>query len=146
MSKQLYYEDVADGMDIPTLVKLPTTQQLVKWAGASDDYNEIHYDKDFAQMAGMPSVIVHGWLTTSFLCQMLTDWIGDKGKLKKVNIRYQGMLFPGEEIRCKGKVLKKYVQDGDRLVDCEIWAENPRGERTTPGNATILLPSKDKKH
>ncbi len=146
MNKQLYYEDVTEGMSIPTLVKLPTPRQLVQWAGASDDYEEIHYDKDFAQKAGMPGVIVHGWLTTSFLCQMLTDWIGEKGKLRKVNCRYQGMHVPGEELRCKGKVVKKYVQDGNHLIECEIWAENPKGERTTPGNASVLLPSKGKKH
>ena len=146
MSKQLYYEDVTEGMDIPTLLKYPSTAQLVMWAGASDDYNEIHTNKDFAQAMGMPGVIVHGWLTGSFLCQMLTDWIGDNGKLKKINIKYQGMLFPGEEVNCKGKVIKKYVQNSDHIVDCEIWAENSKGERTSPGNASLVLPSKSKKH
>jgi acyl dehydratase len=142
MAKQLFYEEVQVGMDIPGLAKHPTTRQLVKWAGASDDYNEIHFDKDFAQSVGMPGVIVHGWLTLSFICQMLTDWIGDKGKLRRISCKHQGMLFPGQEIRCKGKVLKKYVQDSEHLVDCEVWAENKQGERTTPGAATILLPAK----
>jgi len=146
MSNQLYFEDVTEGMDIPTLSKYPGNGQLVMWAGASDDYNEIHFNKEMAQAMGMPGIIVHGWLTTSFLCQMLTDWIGDKGKLKKVNVKYQGMLFPNEELFCKGKVLKKYVQNSEHLMDCEIWAENSKGEKTTPGNAIVLLPSKAKKH
>ena len=75
---------------------------------------------------------------------MLTDWIGDEGKLRKVSCRYQSFLFPGEEVSCKGKVIKKYVQNDVHLVDCDIWAENPKGEKTTPGNATVLLPAKKK--
>ncbi len=48
MGKQVFYEDVEVGMEIPPLVKTPSTRQLVMWAGASGDYYEIHYDKDFA--------------------------------------------------------------------------------------------------
>lgn len=132
-------------MEVPSLMKLPTSKQLVKWAAASDDYNEMHYDKDFALSSGMPGIVVHGWLVTSFIGQMLTDWIGDKGKLKKLNIKYQGMLFPGHEVRCKGKVVRKYAEAGECLVDCDVWAENDQGERTTPGSATVLLPTNTRK-
>jgi acyl dehydratase len=142
MAKQLYYEDVEVGAEIPALVKNPTTQQLVKWAGASGDYYQIHYDKDFAISTGLPGVIVHGWLTASFLGQLLTDWIGDRGRLKKFGCSYRGMLFPGQPVTCKGKVTKKYVRDGEHIVECEVWAENPKGEAVVPGNATIVLPSK----
>ena len=139
---QLYYEDVTEGMEIPSLVKHPTTQQLVKWAGASGDYNQIHYDKDFALKSGLPGVVVHGVLTFSFMAQMITDWIGDKGTLKKLGCSYKGFLMPGEDLFCKGKVAKKYVKDAENCVECEVWAENPRGEKMTPGSATIVLPSR----
>lgn len=137
---QLFYEDVNEGMDIPSLVKHPTTRQLVKWAGASGDYYEIHYDKDFALNSGLPGIIVHGWLTISFVAQMITNWIGDEGTLKKIGCSYRGMHPVGEDLICKGKVTGKYVKDGESYVECEVWAENPRGEKTTPGNATVVLP------
>jgi len=140
MAKQVFYEDVEVGSELPVLVKHPTTMQLVKWAGASGDYYPIHYDKDFAQANGLPGVIVHGWLTCSFLGQLVTDWIGEKGALVKLGCSYRAMLFPCQNITCKGKVTKKYVQDDKYYVDCEIWAENPNGERTTPGSATVILP------
>ncbi len=141
MTKQICYEDVEVGAEIPTLVKHPTTQQLVKWAGASGDYYQIHYDKDFAQGTGLSMVIVHGWLTYSFLAQMITDWIGEQGTLKKIGCNYRGMHYPGEDAICKGRVTNKYVKDNEHYVECEIWAENSKGEKTTPGNATIILPS-----
>lgn len=143
MSKQIFYEDVTEGMEIPKLVKTPTTRQLVKWAGASGDYNEIHYDKDIAQSQGLPGVIVHGWLTYSFLSQMVTDWIGD-GMLKKINASFRGVHLPGQDVTCKGTVVKKYISDGTGLVECEIWAENIEKQRTTVGQATVALPMKGK--
>jgi acyl dehydratase len=142
MAKQLYYEDVEVGMELPTLVKCPSSRQLVMWAGASGDYYEAHYDKDFAQGVGLPGTIVHGRLKAAFLAQLITDWIGDEGFLKKLSCQYRGMDFPAQEIRCKGKVTKKYLQDDEHYVECEIWTENPKGEKTTPGTAVAILPSR----
>ena len=93
MKEQIFYEDITEGMEIPTLVKHPTTTELVKWAGASGDYAQIHYDKDFALSQNLPGVIVHGWLTLSCICQMLTDWIGIEGNLKKINCSYNRNYF-----------------------------------------------------
>lgn len=142
MAKHLYYEDVEVGTELPALVKHPTTQQLVKWAGASGDYYELHYDKDFAQAQGFEKVLIHGKLKFGFLGQFMIDWIGEKGILKKLSCSYRGTDFPGEDLVCKGRVTNKYVKDGEHIVECEIWTENPRGEKTTPGNATVVLPSR----
>ena len=57
---QVYFEDVTEGMDIPTLEKNPTSRQLVQYAGASGDFYEIHYDKDYAIGNELPGPIIHG--------------------------------------------------------------------------------------
>lgn len=141
MTKQLFYEDIEAGREIPPLVKHPTTQQLVKWAGASGDYYEIHYDKDVALSQGLPGVIVHGRLKAAFLGQLITDWSGERGTLKKLTCNYRGMDYPKKDMTCKGKVTKKYVKDGEHLVEAEIWTENEKGEKTTLGTAIVALPS-----
>ena len=138
----VYYEDIIEGADIPALVKYPTTMQLVKYAAASGDYYQIHYDKDFALANGLPGIIVHGWLALAFLGQMLTDWLGEKGKLEKLNGSYRGMNLVHEEIFCYGKVTKKYVENNKHCARVEIWAENPRGEKTVTGSAVVTLPSR----
>ena len=143
MAKQLYYEDIAVGSEITPLSKQPTTRQLVMWAGASGDYYQIHYDKGFAQSQGLPGVIVHGQLVCSFLGQLLADWMGELGSLRKLTCSYRGMNFPGEALICKGEVNKKYVEDGDHCVACSIWAENSKGEKTVSGRAVIIMPSRD---
>lgn len=142
MSTQVYFEDVTEGAEIPVLTKNPTPMQLVKFAGASEDFNPIHYDKDRALADGLPGTIVHGRLKNAFLIQVLTDWIGDEGFLKKIAIQHRGMDLPGSPIFCKGIVTRKYTEDGENLVDCEVWTENVKGEKTAPATATVRLPSR----
>jgi acyl dehydratase len=140
--KQRYYEDIAIGDEVSPLVKQPTTKQLVMWAGAVGDYLPIHYDKDFAQSRGLSGVIVHGQLVGAFLGQLMTDWIGERGILRKLSCSYKGMNYPGEALTGKGKVTKKYVQNGEHCVACRLWAENPKGEKTASGTAIVILPSR----
>jgi acyl dehydratase len=142
MAHQIYFEDIEVGSEITPLEKNPTTQQLVKYAGASGDFYQIHYDKDFAMANKLPGVIIHGALKNAFLGQLMTDFAGDEGWLRKLSVQYRGMDQPGSKVICKGRVTKKYVEDGKHMVDCEIWLENARGEKTTPGNATVILPSR----
>jgi len=142
MAKQVYYEDVIEGSEIPPLVKEPTTRQLVMWAGASGDYYPIHYDKDFAQSKGLSGVIVHGQLVASFLGQLITDWIGEQGSLRKLTCNYRGMNFPGEAIICQGKASKKYTENSAHFIECNIWAENVKGEKTVTGKATVSIPAR----
>jgi acyl dehydratase len=141
MAKQISYNDINVGDGVTPLVKKPTTKQLVVWAGAVGDYTPIHYDKDFALSRGLSGVIVQGQLVGAFLGQMLTDWIGEKGTLKKLNCSYKGMSYPGETLTCRGEVTKKYDKDGEHFIECKIWAENPKGEKTASGRAVVTLPA-----
>ena len=142
MAEQVYFENVEEGMELSTIEKNPTTQQLVKYAGASGDYYQIHYDQEYAQANGLPNIILHGALKNAFLGQIMTEWIGEHGTLKKLSAQYRGMDVPGTPIYCKGVVTKKHVQDGENIVECEIWLENDKGDKTTPGYAVAALPSR----
>jgi len=139
---RLYFEDVNVGCEIPKLVKKPTITQLVRWAGATQDPARIHYDKDRSQEVKLPGPIVHGLLKCQWLIQMLTLWIGDDGDVKKVSCNYRGMDLPGDNIRCTGRVSKKYVEDGQGCLECELWLGNEREERTVVGVGTVVLPRK----
>lgn len=123
------------GEEIPELVKDPTTRQLVQYAGASGDFYEIHYDQDFARSVSLPGVILHGLLKAGYLGQLLTDWVGDRGTLKTFEVSYRGIDVPGEPYRCRGRITKV---DG-KQVELEVWGEDPSGQKTTIGTATVEL-------
>jgi acyl dehydratase len=134
------WAEVQEGMSIPELKKNCSTQQLVVWAAASGDFYQIHYDDQFAKNTGLSGIIVHGALKNAFLGQLVHDWIGNSGKIKKYGCSYRGMDFPDQDITCKGVVTRKFEENGEKLVELEIWTENGEGKKTTPGTATVVLP------
>ena len=142
MANQIYWEDIDVGTEVTPLVKNPTPQQLVKWAGASGDFYQIHYDKDFALGNNLDGIIVHGALKSAWLGQLVGDWAGENGAVKSYGCSYRGMDVPGDTLTCKGKVTKKYIEGDENIAECDIWLENGKGEKTTPGKAVVVLPSK----
>jgi len=152
--KQLYWEDVKEGDEVTPLPKIATSQMLVRWAGASGDFNPLHYDEAFAATQGVGKPIVHGALKRQWLVQLMTDWIRPQGTLKHFSCQYRSMDYPramqtiatpaeGETWTCKGKITKKYVEGEEHCADCDIWIENGKGEVTTLGKATVILPSRN---
>ena len=159
MSNQLYWEDVNIGGEVTTLSKVATREMLVRWAGASGDFNPLHYDYFYAKAQGQPDVVITGGLKRAWLIQLVTTWIGDLGTLKKFSCSFRAPDFtcetqtmdqlfylrqppPGVTHFCKGKVTKKYVEGEEHFVECDIWVEDNKGKLTTPGTATAVLPSK----
>jgi acyl dehydratase len=142
---QVYYEDIEIGNLLPPLRKMPTPRQMVMWAGSSGDFYEIHYDKEFALKLGLPDILVQGGLVASFLAQMITDWIGEYGTLKKLQTVNKQMMFPHKNITCKGKVVNKYIKDNQCLIECEIWAEGGEKSVLVVGNAVVALPAEAQK-
>jgi len=140
---KFYWEDIQEEQELPSITKEPTTRQLVRYAGASGDFYEIHYDKDYAVGNGLPGPILHGALKSAFLGQLVTDWIREGGTLRRLTCQYRGMDVPGDKLTASGKVTRKYEESGRRLVDCEIWLDNGQGERTTLGSATVELSSRE---
>ena len=155
MTKQIYYEDIEVGSEVVPLAKIATTRMLVQWTGASGDFNPLHYEADFAKAQGVGDPIVQGALKRAWLGQLMTDWIGDQGELKKLSCQYRAVDYPrkmktmtepheGETWWCKGKVTRKSFQDSKHFVECEIWVENGKGEKTTLGSAVVILPGRSK--
>ncbi len=140
---QIYFDDVNVGDEIRSLTKEAVTEvQLVKYAGASGDYNPIHTVHHYAEKAGLGGVIAHGMLGMGFVGQHVTRWIGEAGTLKRLKVRFVSMTRPGDVITLKGKVVGKKEADGEHLVDCEVWAEKQDGTKTVTGDATVALPSR----
>jgi len=127
--------EIAVGQDLPEQVKHPTTRQLVQYAGAQGDFYEIHYDQDYARSVGLPGVILHGLLKAAFLGQLVTDWLGDRGRLISFEVSYRGVDMPDHPYRCRGRVSKV---DGDD-VELEVWGEDDAGKRTTVGTAKVRM-------
>jgi len=82
-------------------------------------------------------VILHGLLKAAFLGQLVTDWLGERGKLKAFEVSYRGVDSPGHPYRCRGRVTRVEGED----VELEVWGEDESGKRTTVGTATVAMPN-----
>ena len=140
--KTLFFDDVRAGTEITPLVKPITLLKMNMYSAATWNFYKIHWDTVFSRELGFKDANVHGPLFGAFLSQMLTDWIGPDGTLKRLAYSNRGMSFPGDTLTCKGKVARKHTKDGQNLVECEVWVENQKGENLAPGTATVALPSK----
>ncbi len=133
MTNSPFFEEVPIGAEIPVLEKYPTPRQLVMYAGASGDYNNIHYDRDAAAAKGLPGIVVHGQLVSACLMQMLTDWLGAAGVLKKYSVSYKAMTFPGEKLLLKGTIAKK-SESGDWFGHAVDLGGKPEGGENGGGD------------
>jgi acyl dehydratase len=121
------FEKITVGHTVPPLTKHVTVEQIRAYAEASGDRNPIHLDEVFARSAGLPGVIAHGMLTMAFANQMVTDWLGDRSLLKRLQGRFAGMVLPGDDVTCSGSVISK--NDETRRVVINLVVTNQRGER-----------------
>jgi acyl dehydratase len=123
----LDFEHVSPGQTLPSLTKHVTVEQIRQYAQASGDRNPIHLDESFARSAGLPGVIAHGMLTMAFANQMVTDWLGDRSLLKRLQGRFAGMVQPGDDVTVSGTVASKV--DATRRVVINLVVSNQRGEK-----------------
>ena len=136
------FDDVTEGQVLPPFVveKLSRTD-LVRYAGASGDFNPIHHDEEFAKMAGNPTVFGHGMLTAGFVAKCLTDVVGVEN-LRRYKVRFATRVWPGDTITCTGRVVKRYEADGEQRVDGEVVATTQKGETAVTGTFTAALPGR----
>jgi acyl dehydratase len=121
-----------------TMVEKVDRAMFVRYAGASGDFNPIHWNEDFAKSAGYPSVFAQGMFTAGVLGTFLTNWVGED-KVRRFRTRFTGQVWPDEKIVCSGKVTKVYEQDGEQRADIELSVTNEQGERKIDGDATVVV-------
>jgi acyl dehydratase len=113
--------------------------------GVPDVQQRVHWDAEWARRAGNPAIYDYGRMRETWLIHLCTDWMGDDAWLWKLDCEFRRFNYVGDTHWMRGRVARKYLAEGDRpAVDLDVWGENQRGETTTPGHATILLPSHER--
>jgi acyl dehydratase len=127
------------GSVLPDLRKTPITKmQLVKYAGASGDYNLIHTDDETARSVGLEGVIAHGMLSMAFLGEYLC-WLAGPESIRRLSVRFVEMVRPGDTLTCRGRVKEQTTSNAGRHLLLDVWTENQRAERVTVGEAEVQI-------
>ena len=131
---------IQEGDTLPELRKKPGVTQLVKYAAGSGDFNPLHHDYSFPQSKALGSIILHGRFKYASLGELVSNWLGHEARIRKISCQYRGMDFPDREMVCRGTVKRKWEEEGEKLIELEVWTENDEGKRTTPGGAVVVFP------
>ncbi len=138
-----YFEDVNVGDELGPLEKRPNSVSLFRYSAVTWNSHTIHYDQEYATKGeGHPGILVQAHLHGAYLTQLVMDWLGGGGTLRKLSWQNRQRAIPGDVLVCRGKVIEKSEESGKRLVRCEIREENQRGEVCAPGEAVVELPSR----
>jgi len=99
MGATVKYDEVEVGQEIPAVDYRVRRLDLVMYAGASGDFNQIHWNERFAKMVGLPDVIAHGMYTMAQAGRFVTDWVGDPGAVVDFGVRFSSMVVVPDDDR-----------------------------------------------
>ena len=137
----LTYSDVAEGTEIAAVDYPVTRLSLVKYAGASGDFNVIHWNERIARSVGLPDVIAHGMLTMALAGRFLTEWAGDPGAVTEYGVRFSApVVVPdddkGATVEVTGTVTERL--DGQRVA-VDVTARSDGTKVLTRARAVVRL-------
>jgi acyl dehydratase len=142
VSSPVCYEDVTVGISLPAVTYPVTRLSLIKYCGASGDFNVIHWNERIARSVGLPNVIAHGMFTMAQAGRYVTDWAGDAGALVEFGVRFSApVVVPDDEagatIEVSGTIEDKL--DGNRVV-LGLTARSGEEKVLTRARAVVRLP------
>jgi len=139
--RELTAGDVAVGDTGPEVVVEDLERMdFVKYAGASGDFNPIHYDEPLAEAAGYESVFAQGMLTAGIAAQAVSDYFG-LGNVRAYDVRFQAQVWPGDTVTAVAEVTDVERQGETATVEADVVVTNQDGEAVVTGEATAELPA-----
>jgi acyl dehydratase len=121
MAATVRYDEVETGQQIPAADYPVRRANLVMYAGASGDFNPIHWNERFATAVGLPNVIAHGMFTMAEAARVVTDWVGDPGAVEEYGVRFtRPIVVPDDDTGATLEVTGRVV---DKLEDNRVSVE-----------------------
>lgn len=134
---KIEFDKVEVGQSLPPLdVPVIEHANLVRYAGASGDFNPIHNDPDFARKAGLEGTISHGMYVMAQVGRLCTSW-SDQKDIEYFGVTFKAMTKLGEKLTCVGTIKKKFEKDGKRTVTVLVEAKNEAGEVKAGGDLVV---------
>jgi acyl dehydratase len=142
VTEHVTYDSVEPGAQIPVVSYLVTRLSLVKYCGASGDFNVIHWNERIAKSVGLPDVIAHGMFTMAQAGRFVTDWAGPRAFVTEFGVRFSSMVVvpddaAGASIEVSGEVEEKL--DNNRVV-VALTARSAETKVLTRARAVVALP------
>jgi hypothetical protein len=142
--RDVFWEEVVEGAELPTLVMPITVTRCVFMASASRDFAPQHHNRDYAQdRANAPDMFLGTHFNIGMLSRFVTEWGGPLSTVRRINLSMRRSICAGEDMIINGQVVRKYEQDLEHLVDIDIHVATQNGP-AYEASATLALPSRER--
>ena len=139
--KSIVWDDVEEGAELPSQTREITRTTIIATAIATRDFALMHHDHIAAQKAGTKDIFLNIISTGGLVGKYVTDWSGPRGRIKKLTIRLGATCYPGDTLTSTAKVVNKYVEEDQHLVNVEYNLSVESGSHAV-GTVTMALPVK----
>ncbi len=137
MTTRLAGSDLGLGADLPEWRLGPQTHtDIVRYQGASGDFNPVHHDPDFARSAGMPGVFSVGMLQAGYLGTYCVDLFGPLS-VRRLAVRFAEQVWPGDELICSGTV--SAISDDGHTAELDLAVRRVGGGVAVTAKATVTI-------
>ncbi len=141
MPSQVFFDDVAEGQEIPSLRKDVSTVNILMYLASVWLLDRIHFDQPFAtERRGLPGVVAPGNMGGDYYAQLLSEFAGEEGQVRRMSFQFRNFMLADDVLTVGGKVVRKYVEGARGLVELELWIRNQGGVNCVPGTGLVALP------
>jgi acyl dehydratase len=128
------------GSAVPSLtIERTTMDDIVRWTAATGDFSPVHYDSAVAEDRGFAGPLVNGPWKAAMLLQMLTRWLGDRGRVEHLRCQYVRADVVGVGLTLSGRVKQPHDGEDESRLECDLWVEDESGCRSVTGSATVRM-------
>ncbi len=141
--KDTYFEDVNVGEEIPSISIGPLSHTMFLFIASSHhDWYPGHHDVEYARDQGLPDIFMNATWQQALLARVLCEWAGANCLPRRIKYRMGRPIVRYDTVKARGVVTGKRVENGEHLVDLDVWLDKQDAEKVTTGNATVVLQSR----
>lgn len=142
---KVYWKQIAVGDMIEALVKPAISRiQIAKFAAASQDFNPLHVDEEYAKAEGFGGIFVHSQLVFGLVEEAILG-LADNLEIRSISATFHKLVWPGDSLSAKGLVNNHYQKEHEHCIDLDVWVENQNQDVVLKGKATCVLEAEEKK-
>ena len=142
MVANVYFEDVSVGDQVPEFQRATDFMNWNRFAAVNDEFVYIHMDDEVGKAAGQEAAFGMGNLRYTYVLNALREWIGDEAEIREISMQFRAINHKHDVLTTHCRVSDKKVEHGEHRVYLDVDVYNQHDERTSPGHAVVVLPSR----
>lgn len=138
----VHWDDLNIGDELPGFTRKTDFMSWNRYAAVNDEFVYVHMDDEAGAAAGQGAAFGMGNLRWAYVLNMLRDWAGEEGDIRELKMQFRAINHKNDVLTAGGRIVEKVVEDGSHIVRLEIGVVNQDGVETSPGTATVELPTR----